>query len=127
MKFRLYYTGIRVRDLDESIRFYTKILGMEVAHSGTMPHGGKFVQLRSPGEKKMLELNWYPKKSRFYSEYTQGEEMDHIAFVVPDVKEAYEYLVKKKVKVAVPPEESKGTEIYVKDPDGIWIELLQSS
>jgi len=26
--------------------------------------------------------------------------------------------------VAVDPEHSKGTEVYVKDPDGIWIELL---
>jgi len=26
--------------------------------------------------------------------------------------------------VAVDPRHSKGTEVYVKDPDGIWIELL---
>ncbi len=25
---------------------------------------------------------------------------------------------------AVPPDKSEGTEVYVKDPDGIWIELL---
>ncbi|MGA2663804.1 MAG: VOC family protein [Nitrososphaerales archaeon] len=124
MKFRIYYAGIRVRDLDRSVRFYTKLLGMKVSQKGTMPHGGKYVHLKSPGSGKMLELNWYPDGSRFFTEYREGEEMDHLAFVVDDVKKAHAWLVKKGVEVAVSPEESEGTEVYVKDPDGIWIELL---
>jgi catechol 2,3-dioxygenase-like lactoylglutathione lyase family enzyme len=50
--------------------------------------------------------------------------MDHLAFVVADVKKAYGELIRKGAKPAVPPEKSEGTEVYVKDPDGIWIELL---
>jgi catechol 2,3-dioxygenase-like lactoylglutathione lyase family enzyme len=50
--------------------------------------------------------------------------MDHLAFVVDDVRKAYRALVRKGARPAVPPAESKETEVYVQDPDGIWIELL---
>jgi lactoylglutathione lyase len=126
MKFRFHYAGIRVRDLKRSLDFYTKAMGMKVVNKGSMPHGGKFVQLRGKGSKQTLELNWYPKDSRFYSEYVQGEEMDHLAFVVKDAAKAHKELISKGATSAVSPKESKGTEVYVKDPDGIWIELLSS-
>lgn len=126
MKFRFCYAGIRVRDLKRSVGFYTKAIGMKVVNKGTMPHGGRFVQLRARGSKQTLELNWYPPGSKFYSEYTPGEEMDHLAFVVKDAAKAHKELLSKGATSAVAPEESKGTEVYVKDPDGIWIELLSS-
>lgn len=125
MKFRFYYSGIRVRDLEKSLKFY-KSMGMKVVHRGVMPHGGKFVQLRGRGSKQMLELNWYPEGSKFYNEYVAGDELDHLAFVVKDTKKAFNELLKRGATAAVSPSQSKGTEIYVKDPDGIWIELLQS-
>jgi catechol 2,3-dioxygenase-like lactoylglutathione lyase family enzyme len=97
---------------------------MKVAAQGTMPHGGKYVQLVTPGSRMRLELNWYPKGSRFYAPYRRGEEMDHLAFLVGDVRKAYRSLLRLGAKSAVDPEHSEGTEVYVKDPDGVWIELL---
>jgi catechol 2,3-dioxygenase-like lactoylglutathione lyase family enzyme len=126
MKFKFHYSGIRVRDLEKSLQFY-KSMGMKAVHRGVMPHGGKFVQLRGRGSKQMLELNWYPTGSKFYNEYTTGDELDHLAFVVKDAKKAFAELLKKGATSAVSPAQSKGTEVYVKDPDGIWIELLQAS
>jgi lactoylglutathione lyase len=126
MKFRFYYAGIRVRDLKKSLDFYTKAMGMKVVNKGTMSHGGKCDQLRGKGSRQTLELNWYPPGTRFYSEYTSGEEMDHLAFVVKDARKAHKELISKGATSAVSPKESKGTEIYVKDPDGIWTELLSS-
>ncbi len=127
MKFRFYYTGIRVRDMEKSVKFYTKVIGLRAVGKGTMSHGGKYVHLRDPKTRQMLELNWYPEGSRFFTEYQNGEELDHLAFAVKDVKKAYKELVKKGAQNAVSPSESKGTEVYVKDPDGIWIELLKAS
>ena len=127
MKFRFYYAGIRVRDLQRSLRFYTKAMGMKVVRRGTMKHGGKWVQMRGEGSKQTLELHWYPPGTKFYTEYSEGEEMDHLAFVVKDASKAYKELLAKGATKAVSPKESKGTEVYVKDPDGIWIELLSSN
>jgi catechol 2,3-dioxygenase-like lactoylglutathione lyase family enzyme len=124
MKSRFYYAGIRVRNLKRSVNFYSKAFGMMVAARGTMAHGGKYVQLVTPGSRMRLELNWYPKGSRFYAPYRKGEEMDHLAFLVGDVRKAYRSLLRHGAKSAVGPEHSEGTEVYVKDPDGIWIELL---
>jgi lactoylglutathione lyase len=61
-RFRFVYAGIRVRDLRKSINFYRNIMGMQVTRRGTMPHGGKYVALRSPGSSQELELNWYPSR-----------------------------------------------------------------
>ena len=119
------YTGIPVRDLDRSLLFYAKVLGMKVIGGGTMPHGDRYIHLRTPRSPQRLELNWYPRGSRFYEPYRTGEEMDHLAFVVEDVRAAYRELVRKGAKPAVDPAHSQGTEVYVQDPDGIWIELLQ--
>jgi lactoylglutathione lyase len=124
MKYRFYYSGIRVRNLQRSLAFYTKALGMKVSGRGTMGHGGRWVHLLGPSQR--LELNWYPPRSRFATRYTKGEELDHLAFVVDDVKAAYEDLLRKGAKPVVPPAKAKGIEVYVKDPDGIWIELLQA-
>jgi len=30
MKFKMVYTGIRVKDMDESVRFYSEVLGMKL-------------------------------------------------------------------------------------------------
>lgn len=125
MRARFRYAGIRVRDLDRSLAFYTGLLGMRVTGQGTMPHGGRYVHLRTPGSPQRLELNWYPRGSRFYAPYRRGEEMDHLAFVVDDVRKAFRELVRKGVEAAVDPAHCEGTEVYVKDPDGIWIELLE--
>jgi lactoylglutathione lyase len=124
VKYKSYYTGIRVRDLQRSLEFYAKVIGMKVVHRGTMPHGGKFVQPKGALSPQVLELNWYSEGSRFYWEYQTGEELDHLAFIVDDPKKVYAELIKNGATSAVSPKESKGTEIYVKDPDGVWIELL---
>ena len=126
MQARFYYAGIRVRDLKRSLNFYTKVLGMKIVNRGKMGHGGEYVQMVTPGTKLRLELNYYPEGSKFYSEYITGEEMDHLAFVVDDVMKAFKEFVEKGAGIAVDPAHSKGTEAYIKDPDGVWIELLQA-
>jgi lactoylglutathione lyase len=122
---RLIYFGIRVRNLDRSLRFYTKVLGLKVIHRGTMHHGGVFVHLKKPGSTQRLELNYYPPGNRFHEAYRQGTEMDHIGFWVDDVDRTYAKLISKGAKKAAAPFSDDHERLaYVKDPDGIWIELF---
>jgi lactoylglutathione lyase len=123
MKFT--YTGIRVRNLKRSIEFYTKTMGMKEIRRGKMQAGGTFVQLGSMGSPQILELNYYPLGKRFYEEYVQGSELDHLAFWCDDVRKSYEKLLADGAASAVEPWDENGyTLAFVKDPDGIWIELI---
>src|SRR3989441_5750415 len=131
MEFRFVYTGLRVRDIERSLQFYTEILGMEVVDplESYEPTRGKAVTVRSPGSSQLLELNWYEEGSRFGTAYVNGEELDHLGFEVEGLQDAVKRLEEKGVEVVVRPGTIGGElgwrEAFVKDPDGIWIELVQ--
>jgi lactoylglutathione lyase len=122
---KLLYTGIRVRDLEASIRFYREVMGMRVSRRGKMRHSGIWVELQSPGSPQRLELNWYPPGSKYHTPYRRGEELDHLAFLVSNVDQAFRELTARGARPAVPPfREDRYAFAFVRDPDGIWIELL---
>ena len=131
MEFRFIYTGIRVKNMEESLKFYTDVLGMIVVEplQKTTPTKGSVVTLKSPSSEQILELNYYEQDSPFNSTYVNGEDLDHIAFDVQDLAASVEQLKQKGIEVVVEPYaigKSVGwKEAYVKDPNGIWIELLQ--
>src|SRR5256885_16781473 len=77
------YTGIRVRDLDRSIAFYTTVLGMRVTWRMKIREtGGEIAVLKSPHGSQRLELNWYPPRGR-YRAYRRGGGTHHLALSVP--------------------------------------------
>ncbi len=122
------YTGIRVRDLDRSIRFYTEGLGMELRGRRKIPRtGGENVDLATPGSDRILELNWYPRVG-MVKQYRKGDELDHMAFRVEFMKAAIEHLARHGGRTTVPPfREGESWVAFVADPDGIWIELLSQN
>ena len=122
----LRYFGIRVKNLENSIEFYTKLLGLKVLRKGRMYHGGKWVLLADPRSHQRLELNWYPADSPYATKYKLGEELDHIGFRVQDAASTYKKLIASGVKPALVPEQKNGVKgvYYLKDPNGIWIEFF---
>ncbi|MFQ6012193.1 MAG: VOC family protein [Thermoplasmata archaeon] len=128
MKFTFTYTGIRVRNLDTSLEFYTKVLGMELLERIQAPETkGEFAELVSEDSENVLEINWYSEDSPVAGEYREGEELDHLAFEVNDLDAALAYLDQRGYPRVMGPLESKGARwVYVKDPDDIWIELFQT-
>jgi len=119
------YTGVRVRNLQRSFRFYTKVMGMKAHLKGKMWHGGVWVELKSPRSSQRLELNYYPAGTKYYEKFKTGSEMDHLAFWVKDVDKSYAQLLKKGAKKGIAPfPQGKYRFAFVKDPDGIWIELI---
>ena len=114
--------------MEESLKFYTMVLGMVIAEplESMGPTKGSVVTLRSPGSEQILELNYYEDDSPFNSAYVNGEELDHIAFDVQDLTATVTELKRKAVEVLIEPGVIGGwKEAYVKDPNGIWIELLE--
>jgi lactoylglutathione lyase len=119
------YTGIRVRDLERSIKFYSEAMEMKKGTQGTMKDGGVYVELTSEGSEQKLELNYYPHGKKYCEEYVEGSELDHLAFRCDNVLECYKKVLAGGGTSAIEPwDEGDSTLAFVRDPDGVWIELI---
>lgn len=126
MKAKMVYTGIRVTDIERSIEFYTKVLGMEVVDRSTVEAvKGKVVDLRGWPDGPYLELNYYEKGSVYDTPYVPGEGLDHLAFRVDDLKEATEQAKAAGHPVVLEVQGKTSRWVYIQDPDGNYIELME--
>jgi lactoylglutathione lyase len=119
----LEYTGIRVRDMARSVRFYTEGLGLRVGPSGRMSAGGLWQELKDPESGAVLELNFYPGEPP----YREGDELDHLGFRVENVDATVHRLESLGGRVRIPAF-SEGDErlAFISDPDGAWVELYET-
>jgi lactoylglutathione lyase len=125
MKAKLLYTGIRVKDLDASIEFYTKVLGMkQTGRAKVEAAEGEVASLASQDGGHEIELNYYPEGSKYYSSYVPGEGLDHIAFQVEDLDKALEEAKKAGYPSVLEIKGKTSRWAYIQDPNGIYIELV---
>lgn len=117
------YSGIRVGELDRSVRFY-RGLGFRLAAQGTMRHGGEWAHLVFPGSRHRIELNFYPRGNRFFEPIHRGTEFDHFGFYAPDVLAWKRRALRAGGKLAEEFVDGKSRLVYVKDPDGNWVEAF---
>jgi lactoylglutathione lyase len=125
MKAKFTYVGIRVEDLQRSVDFYTKLLGMKVTGRSRIEQTkGETVGLETEDGGFSLELNYYEKESPYYKEYVVGEGLDHLAFGVEDLSKALEQARASGYRVISEMKVNESRWAYVEDPNGIWIELF---
>jgi len=125
MKTKLIYTGIRVKNLDESVRFYTTLFGMkETGRSEVKESQGQTVALQSEDGGPSLELNYYRKGSKFDTEYSVGEALDHIAFQVEDLDKLKAEAAKAGHPIILEMTSGSSKWAYIQDPNGIWLEVF---
>ena len=119
------YTGIRVKDLEKSVKFYTQVLGMKETGRGNIEAvGGQVVSLVSEDGGPQLELNFYGKGSKFATYYVVGEGIDHLAFKVDDLDQTLDEAKKFGHPVVLEMKTETGRWAYIQDPDGIFIEFF---
>jgi len=126
--FRFLHTMIRVRDLDKSIDFYTRHLGMKVLRRSDYPEGKFTLAFVGYGEEQnntVIELthNWDQDQA-----YELGSGFGHLAIAVPDIYAVCDDLQKEGVPIPRPPGPMKhGTTViaFIEDPDGYKIELIE--
>ncbi len=123
VKVEFVYSGLRVRNLGRSLRFYRK-LGFRVHKRGRMGHGGEWVHLSFPGAAQALELNFYPVKNQFYEPIRKGTEFDHFGFRVSDVEAWEKVLRTKKFPIIARVREEHENLVFTRDPDGNWVEFF---
>ena len=124
---RILHTMIRVGNLDRSLDFYTRVLGMQLLRKQDYPDGRftlAFVGFGPESEQAVLELthNWDT------TSYEIGNGYGHVALGVEDIHGACDRIRASGGKVVREPGPMKhGTTViaFVEDPDGYKIELIQ--
>ena len=127
-KARYLHTMIRVKDLDKSMDFYTRLLGMKELRKKDFPSGEFTLAFVGYGEETaqtVIELthNWDQDEP-----YDLGNGFGHFALAVPDVATACDILASEGVEIPRPagPMKHGGSVIaFIKDPDGYLIELVE--
>ena len=113
---------VRVSDLDASLHFYCKALGLQELRRYDNDQGRfTLVFLSAPGDESAqveLTYNWDPES------YSGGRNFGHLAYRVDDIYATCARLAEHGVTINRPPRD--GRMAFVRSPDGISIELLQS-
>ena len=116
------HTMVRVTDLDTSLDFYCNKLGLQELRRYDNEQGRfTLIFLAAPGDQDaQVELthNWDPE------EYTEGRNFGHLAYQVDDIYAVCQRLLDAGVTINRPPRD--GHMAFVRSPDGISVELLQS-
>jgi lactoylglutathione lyase len=120
---QLLHTSITVKDMDESIAFYTDRLGMALeSRREIKQNNAEIAFLKIEGTNHRVELTWWKDKK----EYVDGDQLDHIAFGVKDLRKTVDDMRAKGVDIAKEPYSLGSSQIaFIRDPNGIWLELIE--
>ena len=126
MKPSLLHTMVRVKDLDESVRFYTEVLGLREQRRKVLEKAdATLVFLSDETGHHAIELT-YNHDGR---DYELGNQFGHFALGVPDLERARSELAAHGVEFSRGPYQvsTGGSMIaFIRDPDGIEIELIET-
>lgn len=122
------HTMVRVKDIEESKKFYCDLLGLEEVYRKENEKGrftlvflaakddvARVKEKAAPALE--LTYNWDPE------EYSGGRNFGHLAYRVDDIYETCQHLMDNGVTINRPPRD--GYMAFVVSPDGISVELLQ--
>ena len=124
---RILHTMLRVGNLDQSIDFYTQVLGMTLLRRQDYPEGRftlAFLGYGVEAQHTVLELthNWDT------SHYDLGDGYGHIALAVPNAAQACDQIRQRGgqvIREAGPMKHGTAVIAFVADPDGYKIELIE--
>ena len=115
------HTMIRIKDVDESLRFFCKGLGLKETRRMENEKGRfTLIFLTAPNDNNAeieLTYNWDSEK------YSGGRNFGHLAYSVKNIYEVCDKLMKNGVTINRPPRD--GHMAFVRSPDNISIEILQ--
>ena len=119
MKFKMIHENYNVQDLEKSLTFYEKALGLTVKHRKEAQDGSFIiVYIGNEQSEFELELTWlkdHPQK------YDIGEEEFHLAFRTDDFEAAHKLHEEMGCICFENPEMGI---YFIQDPDGYWLEII---
>ncbi|MDE7037611.1 MAG: VOC family protein [Lachnospiraceae bacterium] len=118
MKFTFNHNNFNVLDLEKSVEFYKKALGLTVTDEHTAEDGSfKLIFLGDGTTPHRLELTWLRDMDR---PYELGDNESHLAMYVDDMEAALAF---HREMDCVCFENADMGIYFINDPDGYWIEI----
>ena len=119
MKFKMYHENYNVADLDKSLEFYDKALGLKEVRRIEAEDGSfKIVFVGNDAADFQLELTWLRDKE---GPYNLGDEEFHLAFHTDDYESAHKL---HEEMGCICFENTEMGIYFIKDPDGYWLEIV---
>ena len=119
MNFTFNHNNLNVLDLEKSLDFYKKALGLEVVRKKEASDGSFILAfLSDKTSTQKLELTWLRDWDR---PYNLGDNEFHLAFETDDFDAAFKY---HKEMGCVCFENPDMGIYFISDPDGYWIEII---
>ena len=120
---KLLHTRMRVSDIDQTIAFYTKVLGLEVLERKVSPRGSHLAFLRVPNSEELIELCSFPASGPVNVQ----EDLVHLAFQVENLDATITALQQLGIRITDgPTTTSSGSRfIFIDAPDGYEVELIE--
>ena len=124
------HTSIRTSNMDRSIDFYTRLMGLKLLGRREIPQNdAEIAFLQDPeGKGSKLELTFYRKQKKFIQAEYEDRVFDHIAFEIKDMKKTMSLVKKNKITITDEPYQLGPTGsfiAFIEDPDGTLIELIE--
>lgn len=124
------HTSIRTSNIDKSINFYTRLMGLKLLSRREIPQNdAEIAFLQDPdGKGARLELTFFRKQKNFIQAEYEERVFDHIAFEIKDMEETLSVMRKSKVTISDEPYKLGPTGpviAFIEDPDGTLIELIE--
>jgi lactoylglutathione lyase len=114
---------IRVKDLDETLRFYTEFLGLREVRRKPIGQEATLVFLADETESHFVELTYNHGKD----DYVLGDQFGHLAFYTDDLERVVQDVERRGWWYRRSRPELSSRYIFVKDPNGYDIEILERS
>jgi lactoylglutathione lyase len=120
---KLLHTRMRVSDMEQTIQFYTDVLGLEVLERKVSPRGSHLAFLKVPNSEELIELTSFPPSGPVRVQ----EDLVHLAFQVESLDDTIASLNAQGVKITDgPTQSSSGSRfIFIDAPDGYEVELIE--
>lgn len=120
---KLLHTRMRVSDMEQTIAFYTTVLGLEVLERKVSPRGSHLAFLRVPNSEELIELCSFPASGPVAVQ----EDLVHLAFQVESLDQTMAALEKQGIRITDgPTSTSSGSRfIFIDAPDGYEVELIE--
>ena len=112
------YATMAVADMDESIKFYTEVIGLEIESQHNPRPGLKITLLKGEGD-AMIELIENMENPQETGLFSVGMEVEDIHATVKELKSKGAKITMEPIPITV------GTLAFLEDPNGAQIALIQ--